>query len=259
MYNLSIMDGGQNESLVFHSDDISSTQSHRNKDNYFVRVTKNPILRFLLRAKKQEEKPEPEAPKPVVKVPEKPKPQFRATIRISTLKLETLKKTNRKVVVVLSAVVAVLVIVIGGLGYGLYNVLTVKKPATDGEIMSARKEMLALVRQPVMTEELASVVEKMDEQINLVPEGDLRQSLKIYKMFLLMDTKYYAEALNYFQEIENENFTDSQKCELYDYRLKLAAKASADEGDYREKYNTFCMNGQSSEIKNEIEGEENEK
>lgn len=105
------MDDGQNNTLVFRSDDIATAHSSR-KDNYFVNVTKNPLLRWLLRTKKvEEEKPE-EPEKPVIKVPEKPKPQFRATIRISTLKLETEQKKYKNTITIFSIIAIILIIAV---------------------------------------------------------------------------------------------------------------------------------------------------
>lgn len=96
------MDSDQQDSPVFRSDEINTSKSHKDKNDYFVNVIKNPVLRWILRAKKPEEEPEPKETPKIVKAPEKPKPQFRVTIRISTLKLETEQKKHQKTVTVLS-------------------------------------------------------------------------------------------------------------------------------------------------------------
>lgn len=103
------MEGGEGESLVFNSAEIATSKSNSENAKFFVRVTKNPILRWILRARKIEEAEfedeQPAAPAPPSKnnlkvttppkVVQKPRPQFRAFIRVSTAKLvSTSRKTS---------------------------------------------------------------------------------------------------------------------------------------------------------------------
>lgn len=243
------MEDEQNDSLVFRSDDIPVTQSHKNKNNYFVRVIKDPLLRLILRAKppKTPKQPPQPAPKPSVKSPEPPKPQLRTTIRISTLKLKNPKSRHSALAIILSFLVGVLsTLVIVFLYHYFYPFSSTSSPVatmSDSEVAHIRQEMLDVIGvEPIYSEGIEHAIADMDSQINTAPPGEARQSLKIYKVSLLINKGYLAEALQYFETIERETFTDAQLCELYGYRLQLSQKTGNQDGDadYQAKYNTAC-------------------
>ena len=96
----------QPTAITFTTDNIESSRS-REKQQYFVHIIKNPILRLLLRVhiiKEPEPEPQP-APAPVAPAPAPEKrPQCRVTIRISGFALSEKKKnsTARFVIIILS-------------------------------------------------------------------------------------------------------------------------------------------------------------
>lgn len=255
------MDGGQDNSPVFRSDDITTSKSHSNNGNLFVKVTKNPLLRWFLRSKKVEEQkpkltpvPQPQIQKPV----EKPKPQFRATIRVSVAKLKKSLQKTRQTTIIL---VCVIFICLAGLAFFAFKFFANSKSdhpsSPEITIATFRNDLLEILESaPVESENIDDFINQMDAKINLLPTGDEKQSLKLYKFYLLINTNYYAEALEYFNELEQESFTEPQLCELYEYRLLISENSSdsSDISNYRTKYRTAC--GIKEDIKPEEEQEE---
>lgn len=104
----------QSSTVAFTTANIDQSKARTDR-NYFVRVIKSPLLRFLLRTKIIKEKPAPEekpaeqkiqasqpAPAPVRL------PQLRMTIRISALVAEKRKRDRKKffAIIILSVLLA---------------------------------------------------------------------------------------------------------------------------------------------------------
>lgn len=238
------MEGEQKDPPIFRSDDVKNSKSHSGNNNFFVKVTKNPLLRWFLRAKKvEEEKPKivPVAPKP--KVIEKPKPQFRTTIRLSVSKLKQAQSSHRRVICVLSFLLVISLVCAGYFSYQYFVNMTSQNATSKLSIPELRAELLNIVESSsVDSEHIDGVIERIDARINLIPAGEERQSLKLYKLFLLTETGYIVEALDYFSILKNESLTEAQTCELYEYRLLISRTSSGldDEAFYTEQYNIAC-------------------
>lgn len=237
------MDGGkENTSPIFRSDDVLNSKSSSKNNNFFVKVTKNPLLRWLLRSKQVEEKPKPQPITPPIKpVVKKPKPQFRTTIRLSTKKLKASKKT-KLTILFLSSLVILLCATAGYFGYNYFLASQKKTSTSDFSVSKLRSELLDLVKSSdTNSDNIANVIQALDEKINLVTNIEDRRSLKVYKLFLLADIGYNVEAVEYFNSIKEEPFSESQLCELYEYRVLISkTSSSSDDAEVLEKYQQIC-------------------